>query len=60
MAARYAVWRGDTCLAVGTVPELCKRFGVKPETVKWWASPAAHRRADNGNHPRGRKVAELL
>lgn len=55
----YAVWRGDECLAVGTVAELAERFKVRPETVRWWASPAAHRRADEGG-ARGRKVAERI
>lgn len=56
----YAVWRGDECLAVGTVAELAERFKVKPETVKWWASPTAHRRADECEGPCGRKVAERI
>lgn len=56
----YAVWRGDECLAVGTIPELAEKFGVKPETVKWWASPTAHKRANSGKHTRGRKVAERI
>lgn len=56
-AQEYAVWRGEDCLAIGTVAELAERFGVKPETVRWWASPAAHRRAEKS---RGCKVAERI
>ena len=60
MREMYAVWRGDVCLAVGTIPELAERFNVKPDTVKWWSSPVAHRRAEACKSKRGRKVAERL
>ena len=56
-ATEYAVWRGDECLAIGTVEGLAEAFGVRPETVRWWASPAAHRRAEKS---KGRKVAERI
>ena len=52
---RYAVWQGDTCLAIGTLGELAERFRVKVETVKWWASPSAKRR-DKGKA----KIAERI
>lgn len=54
-AESYAVWRGEECIAIGTAQELAERFGVKPETVRWWASPTAHRRADESK--KGHKVA---
>lgn len=55
MSARYAIWKGDQCIAIGTAKELAKRFGVTVKTIRWYASPAAKRR-DNGRH----KVAERL
>lgn len=55
MSARYAVWKGDQCIAIGTAKELAKRFGVTVKTVRWWASPAA-KRMDNGKS----KVAERI
>ena len=60
MREMYAVWRGDQCLAVGTVSELAERFNVKPETVKWWSSPASHRRAEACKSKHGRMVSERL
>lgn len=55
MKIRYAVWKGDQCIGVGTAKELAEKFGVKPKTVRFWASPAAKRR-DKGK----RKVAERI
>ena len=52
---RYAMWKGDQLLAVGTAKELAERFGVTVKTIRWLASPAAKRR-DNGNH----RVAERI
>lgn len=56
MAARYAVWRGDECIAIGTTKELAERFGVKRKTVIWWASPTNKKRDKDGR----RKVAERI
>lgn len=55
MSARYAIWKGDECIAIGTAKELAKRFGVTVKTIRWWASPAAKRR-DKGKS----KVAERI
>lgn len=49
MSARYAMWRGDECIAVGTVKQLARKFNVTEKTIRWYASPAAKRR-DNGRH----------
>lgn len=55
MSARYAIWKGDECIAVGTAKELAKRLGVKVKTIYWMASPA-NRKRDNGHH----RVAERI
>lgn len=47
--AKYALWRGDECLGIGTAGELAEKMGVKAETIRWYASPANKRR-DNGRH----------
>lgn len=46
---RYALWKGEECIAIGTIDELAKRLGCSVKTVRWYASPAAKRR-DNGRH----------
>jgi len=54
--ARYAVWKGDECLGIGTVAELAEKFGVAKQTIWWWAS-AANKKRDKDNK---RKVAERI
>lgn len=51
----YAVYRDDDFEAVGTLDEVADVLGVKPETVKWYAS--ASRRAKR--HDRGRYAIRL-
>ena len=46
---RYALWRGDELLMIGTAFEIAEKLVIKPKTVRWLASPAAKRR-DNGKH----------
>ena len=52
---RYAMWKGDQVIAIGTAKELAERFGVTVKTIRWLASPAAKRR-DTGK----RLVAERI
>lgn len=52
---RYAVWKGEHCIAIGTATELAERFGVTVKYIWWMASPTAKRR-DKGN----RMIAERI
>lgn len=47
-------------LAIGTAYQIAQELGVSIKTVKWWASPVAKKRADEGRHPYGRRVAERI
>ena len=49
MAQRYALWRGDQIVAVGTAKQLAEKLGVSVRTIYWYVSPACKRR-DNGKH----------
>ena len=49
---RYAVYIGDTFLVMGTAEQCVRQLGVKPDTVRWWASPVAQRRAEAAKRPR--------
>lgn len=40
----YDVYEGDQYAMTGTLDEIAKRYGVKPETVRWWSTPTAERR----------------
>ena len=52
---RYALYKGEELLCIGTAAELASRLGVTVRTIRWYASPTAKRR-DNGN----RLVAERI
>lgn len=44
----YVVYKGDDVIATGTADECAKLLGVKPRTVRWYASPSAGRRSERG------------
>lgn len=54
MKKEYSIYKGEKEIFVGTIEKVMKHFGVKRETVYFWASPANIKRADTGNRP-GRK-----
>ena len=47
--SRYALWRGDECVGVGTAKELAEQLGVKVRTIWWYVSPSCKRR-DKGKN----------
>lgn len=44
--AQYAMYQGDELLAVGTKQQLSELLGIKVETVSWYASFSARRKAE--------------
>ena len=32
----YALYKGEECLAIGTIKEIAKHMKVKPETIKFY------------------------
>lgn len=40
----YAAYRDDVNVADGTAEELAKLLGVKPKTIRKWATPSYHQR----------------
>jgi hypothetical protein len=41
---RYALYRGDEFIDVGTADELAERHGVRAETIRWMSTPSFHKR----------------
>ena len=41
----YALYKGDDLLGIGTAKELAEIHGVKPSTIKFYATPVYHRRS---------------
>lgn len=48
MKKEYSIYKGEKEIFVGTIEECMKHFGVKRETVYYWACPANIKRADTG------------
>lgn len=42
----YALYRGDDLLGIGTAKELAEAQGVRPETIKFYATPVYQKRAN--------------
>ena len=45
---KYAIYKGDEFVAVGTASEIAEQLGIKPDTVRWWSYPSAQKR-NRGN-----------
>ena len=45
----YAIYKGEDCLAIGTVNEIAKQQKVKIETIKFMLSPTYARRLAKRN-----------
>ncbi|GLC88676.1 helix-turn-helix transcriptional regulator [Lysinibacillus piscis] len=43
----YALYKGDQMIAIGTVNEIAKERGVKPETIRYYMSGAYQRRSNS-------------
>jgi len=44
---RYALYRGDEFIDVGTADELAERNGIKAATIRWMSTPAFHKRGSD-------------
>jgi len=53
----YALYKGETLLADGTIWEIAERTGVRVETVRYYMTPAYQRRA---KHVRNRRELVCL
>ena len=46
----FALYKGDKFIMIGTAREIAEERGVKPETVRFWSTPAHHKRASKGKN----------
>ena len=49
---QYALYKGDTLLAMGTPLQIAYKMGVKYETIKFYARPTYKRRCKNSKNRR--------
>lgn len=40
----FALYKGEICLAIGSVEEISKELNIKPETVKFYMTPSYKKR----------------
>lgn len=51
---KYALYAGDKFLDEGTADQLAKKFNVKRDTIKFYATPEYKRRLESRKNPTGR------
>lgn len=52
MTKVYAMYKGDECLAIGTVIQLSKQLGVSIQTIRFYLTPSYKKRVKKGNNRR--------
>ena len=45
----YALYKGDECLAIGTIKEIAEKMDVKYRTIKFYTTPSYKRRCKRRN-----------
>lgn len=56
MTVVYVVYRGDEVVAIGSDEECAEALGCRASSIRWLASPAAHRRNASGRQTVAERV----
>lgn len=48
----YAMYKGEECLAIGTIKELAEKLGVKEDTIYFYTTPTYKKRVKKGKNRR--------
>lgn len=48
----YALYKGEECLAFGTIEEIAKQMGVKRKTIYFYTTPTYKKRCRKGKNRR--------
>lgn len=59
MTIEYAMYKGEELQGIGTIEELAKIRGVKPETIKFYASKVYKSRRKNSKRGNYTSVVRL-
>ena len=59
MTNEYAMYKGEELQGIGTIEELAKMRGVKPETIKFYASNVYKSRRKNSKRGNYTSVVKL-
>lgn len=52
MSKIYAMYKGDDCIAMGTIIQLSKQLGVSIQTIRFYLTPSYRKRVKKGNNRR--------
>lgn len=52
MKKEYALYKGEKCLAIGTIKEIAKQMKVQYSTIYFYTMPTYKRRCKNGKNRR--------
>lgn len=45
----YALYKGETCLAIGTIKEIAEKTNVKEKTIKFYGTPSHIKRSEKSH-----------
>ena len=48
----YAMYKGEECLAIGTIKEIAEKLKVKKETISFYKTPTYKKRVKAGKNRR--------
>ena len=49
---QYAMYKGDDCIAIGTIEELAKKLNIKVKTIKFYLTPTYKKRVKGSKNRR--------
>ena len=49
---QYALYKGEECLAIGTLIQIAYKMGVKLRTIEFYKTPTYKKRRKNGKNYR--------
>ena len=52
MTKVYAMYKGDDCIAMGTIIQLSKQLGVSIQTIRFYLTPSYKKRVKKGKNRR--------
>lgn len=52
MSKIYAMYKGEQCLAIGTIIQLSKELGVSIQTIRFYLTPSYKKRVKKGKNRR--------
>lgn len=55
----YALYKGETCLSIGTIAVIAKELNISPETVKYYSRDSYKKRLSKRKVKNARELVKL-